>query len=61
MRARAMGVLSVCIGTSPLGFLYLGLLADILTPRDAMLAISAQGALVLYLSRRYWRVVLQRD
>jgi MFS family permease len=61
MRARAMGVLSVCIGTSPLGFLYLGVLADILTPRDAMLAISAQGALVLYLSRRYWRVVLQRD
>jgi hypothetical protein len=37
------------------------LLADILTPRDAMLAISAQGALVLFLSRRYWRVVLLRD
>lgn len=61
MRARAMGVLSVCIGTSPLGFLYLGLLADTFTPRVAMLAISAQGALALFLTRRYWRMVLAPD
>jgi malate dehydrogenase (oxaloacetate-decarboxylating)(NADP+) len=44
MRARAMGVLSVCIGTSPLGFLYLGLLADTFTPRVAMLGYSNFGS-----------------
>lgn len=61
MRTRAMGVLSVCIGTSPLGFLYLGLLADAFSPQVAILAISAQGALALFLTRRYWRMVLQPD
>jgi MFS family permease len=59
MRARAMGVLSVCIGTSPLGFLYLGALADALTPRAATIAIGVQGMLALALTRRHWRAVLR--
>jgi len=59
MRARAMGVLSVCIGTSPIGFVYVGFLSDALTPRVATVAIAAQGALVLLLTRRYWATVLR--
>ncbi|MEO6623460.1 MAG: MFS transporter [Burkholderiaceae bacterium] len=54
MRTRLLGVLSVCIGTSPIGFLYVGFLADLLTPRVATLAIALQGLLALLLTRRYW-------
>ena len=36
MRARLLGVFSVCIGTGPIGFLYLGFLADMFTPRTAL-------------------------
>ena len=54
MRARLLGVLSVCIGTGPIGFLYLGFLAETLTPRNATMALAAQGMLVLLLTRRYW-------
>lgn len=59
MRARVMGVLSVCIGTSPLGFLYLGVLADALTPRAATVAIGIQGLLAMALTRRHWSAVLR--
>jgi len=59
MRARLMGVLSVCIGTSPLGFTYLGFLADLLTPRVATVALAAQGVLALMFTRRYWAPLLR--
>jgi len=59
LRARLLGLLSVCIGTGPLGFLYLGLLADVLTPRIGCVALAAQGILVLLLTRRYWQPVLR--
>ena len=57
MRARLLGVLSVCIGTGPIGFVYLGFLADVLTPRVATVALGAQGMLALLLTRRYWMSV----
>jgi predicted MFS family arabinose efflux permease len=59
MRARLLGVLSVCIGTAPLGFLYLGLLGELLTPRTGTLALAAQGMLALLLMRRYWTAALR--
>lgn len=59
MRARLLGVLSVCIGTAPLGFLYLGFLGDLLTPRIGTLALAAQGMLALLLTRRYWTAALR--
>ena len=54
MRGRLLGVLSVCIGAGPIGFMYLGFLADVFTPRAATLAIALQGMLALILTRRYW-------
>lgn len=54
MRARLLGVVSVCIGTGPIGFLYLGFLAEMFTPRTATVALAAQGMLVMLLTRRYW-------
>ena len=54
MRARLLGVLSACIGTGPIGFVYLGFLADTLTPRVATVALALQGLVTLALTRRYW-------
>ena len=59
MRARLLGVVSVCIGTGPVGFLYLGFLAEMFTPRTATVALAAQGVLVILLMRRYWLAVLR--
>jgi MFS family permease len=59
MRARLFGVLSVCIGTGPIGFLYLGFLADVLTPRVAVVALAAHGVVALMLTRRYWITVFR--
>ena len=54
MRARLLGVLSVCIGTGPIGFVYLGFLADALTPQLGTVALAAQGILAMLVTRRYW-------
>jgi MFS family permease len=59
MRARLLGVVSVCIGTAPIGFLYLGFLAEMFTPRTAIVALAAQGVLVILLTRRYWLGLLR--
>ena len=58
MRARLLGVLSVCIGTGPIGFVYLGFLADALTPKLGTVALAAQGILAMFLTRRYWKHLL---
>ena len=59
LRTRMLGLLSMCIGTGPLGFVYLGWLADALTPRTGVLLLAAQGALALLFTRRYWQAVLR--
>ena len=59
MRARLLGLLSMFIGTGPIGFLYLGFLADMLTPRVGTVALASQGLIVLLLARRYWTPVLR--
>jgi hypothetical protein len=53
-RPRIMGVLSVCIGTAPLGFLHIGWLASLLGPQTALLVLCAEGALALALSLAIW-------
>ena len=60
MRARLLGLLSMFIGTGPIGFLYLGFLADVLTPRVGTVTLAAQGILALVFTRRYWGAVLRR-
>ncbi len=59
MRARLLGVLSVCIGTAPLGFLYLGFLADRMGPQLATVALGAQGLLAMLATYRHWKPTLQ--
>jgi predicted MFS family arabinose efflux permease len=57
MRARMLGLLSVAIGTGPLGFLQVGLLADAIGAQAAIITVSAGGVLALMLTRRFWREI----
>ena len=59
LRVRLLGVLTTFIGTGPIGFLYLGFLADQFSPRVAIVALAVQGLIVLILTRRYWLLVFR--
>lgn len=53
MRSRLMGIVTVCIGTGPLGVLLAGVLADASSPRDAVLIMALIGlALTIALAAR---------
>jgi hypothetical protein len=53
MRARMLGLLSVSIGTGPLGFLQVGLLAEAMGAQLAIVTTSAEGMIALVLTRRF--------
>ncbi|MGC8474873.1 MAG: MFS transporter [Acetobacteraceae bacterium] len=59
MRGRMLGVLSVCIGAGPVGFLALGAAADAIGARAATLGTGALGLLALALSFPVWRAILR--
>jgi hypothetical protein len=52
-----LGVLSVCIGTGPVGFVALGLLADVIGAPWATAASGLTGLLMLLVTRPLWRVI----
>jgi len=57
VRSRLMGIVTVCIGTGPIGVVAAGALSDRLGPRDAVLVMASLGlaatlALVAALRRR---------
>jgi MFS family permease len=58
MRSRVLGMLSVCIGIGPIGFLHLGLLADAIGAPWATVTMGIEGLLAMALSFRWWRVIL---
>ncbi|GEP54190.1 MFS transporter [Reyranella soli] len=55
MRSRIMGVLSVCIGTGPIGFVWLGWLADWIGAPHATALTGAMGLLALAATWPLWR------
>lgn len=57
-RMEAMGILTMCIGTAPLGFLATGWLAGRLGAPAAMVACTACGLLCLLATWPWWRVCL---
>ncbi len=57
MRSRILGVLSVCIGTGPIGFVWLGLLADLIGAHWATAATGVMGLLAMALTRKLWRTI----
>ena len=54
MRNRAMGVLTICIGTGPIGFLHLGLLAEWLGAYTAVTVVAVEGLVMLGLALVVW-------
>src|SRR5437763_907296 len=54
MRSRMYGVLSVCIGVGPLGFLGLGLLAEAIGAPLATALSGVAGLAALVAARRWW-------
>ncbi len=49
VRSRLLGLLSVCIGTAPIGFLHIGWMADVFGAPMATAATAAEGLAVLIL------------
>lgn len=58
MRARLLGVLSVAIGMAPIGLVHIGLLADWLGARNAVMLSAAEGLVALAATWPLWRVVM---
>ena len=58
---QMMGVLSVCIGTAPLGFLQIGFLADWLGAPLACTITAAQGVLAMLVVIWRWPMLLSRQ
>ncbi len=55
MRGRVMGVLTVCIGSGPLGMLHIGLLAGWLGASTAVLVVALEGIVILAIAAWVWR------
>ncbi|HZD25605.1 MAG TPA: MFS transporter [Alphaproteobacteria bacterium] len=53
-RGRMLGLLSVCIGTAPIGFAHIGLLADWLGAPAALLVMGAEGLAALFAAWLAW-------
>jgi MFS family permease len=54
-RSRILGVLTVCIGIGPIGFLYLGWMAQVWGAQWAVAAIGAEGLVAMMLTAPLWR------
>jgi MFS family permease len=57
MRSRILGVLSVCIGTGPIGFFALGALAEQIGAPYATATAGCTGLLALAATHRSWRTI----
>jgi MFS family permease len=55
VRSRVFGVLSMCIGLGPVGFVHIGLLADAWGAEAATAAIGVEGLAILALTLPLWR------
>jgi MFS family permease len=58
-RSRIMGLLTVCIGTGPIGILHVGLMAEWLGPTTAVLVMGLEGLLVLGFVVWHWPTLRQ--
>jgi predicted MFS family arabinose efflux permease len=61
MRGRIFGVLAVCIGVGPIGFVHIGLLADAIGARAATIALGLEGLVALLLTWPLWRGLVRAE
>lgn len=57
VRARVLGILTVCIGMGPIGFVHVGLLAEVIGAPWATAVLAVEGLLALLLTRRWWKAI----
>ena len=57
MRGRMLGVLTVCIGINPIGFVHVGLLAELIGAQWATVTTGVEGLICMLLTRRYWKAL----
>lgn len=57
MRSRMLGVLSVCIGLGPIGFVLIGLTADAIGARGATVATGIEALVALAITWPWWRAI----
>jgi MFS family permease len=57
-RLEAFGLLTMCIGVAPVGFLLMGWLAERVGAPWAIAAIAASGAAIMAVTSRLWRPIL---
>lgn len=57
MRSRLLGVLTVCIGTGPIGFVWLGWLADRIGSHNATAVTGMLGLLAMAATWRWWKEI----
>ena len=50
---QMMGVLAVCIGTAPIGFLHIGYLAELLGATTACMVAAIEGIIAMLFA--FWR------
>ncbi|WKA27401.1 MFS transporter [Bradyrhizobium roseum] len=55
MRSRILGVLTVCIGTGPIGFVWLGWLADHIGAHNATAVTGILGLVAMAATWRWWK------
>ncbi|HEV2187489.1 MAG TPA: MFS transporter [Stellaceae bacterium] len=60
MRSRLYGVLSLCIGSGLVGFLHLGVMAELIGAPWATVLSACEGFLVLAVTWPRWRMLLRR-
>ena len=53
-RSQAMGIMTMCIGVGPLGFIFVGLLAETVGATATALICSGTGVLAVVFSWRWW-------
>ena len=61
MRSRVLGLLTVCIGLGPIGFLHVGVLAELFGARLACIITGAEGLIALALTWRLWQPILATE
>jgi MFS family permease len=57
MRSRLYGVLSLCIGSGLIGFLHIGIMAELIGAPWATTASGIEGLLAMALTWRWWRML----
>jgi predicted MFS family arabinose efflux permease len=60
-RGQVLGLLVVCIGAGPIGFLHLGLLAHWLGAAGAVTVIAVEGMIALVIARMVWPETTMED